>query len=120
MRLRTRLSISFVCVALAIAILAVPAILNTRIIANSFTQLNEESVPKTIALERMQTDSFSIYSRALEYTVEDDKDELNAYKEEIAIADDDFNLQYGLLTSTAVPHDENDVPSFNSINTDWL
>ena len=89
MKFRTKLSVSFLFVAFVIAAIGVPVFMNSRNIGDSFNRLDKESVPQIISLQRMQTDSITVYSRALEYTVEDDEQELLDYRDEIIVAEHD-------------------------------
>ena len=121
MKFRTKLSVSFLFVAFVIAAIGVPVFMNSRNIGDSFNRLDKESVPQIISLQRMQTDSITVYSRALEYTVEDDEQELLDYRDEIIVAEHDFDKEYQSFESPGSTSDVlYDRQSIDSIKQDWV
>ncbi len=101
MKLRAKLSVSFLLVALVIAAVGSLVFLNSKSIADSFNMIDKGYVPQIIALQQMRTDSITVYSRALEYTVEENQTELRDYLSEIAGAEQDFNSTYQSFETTS-------------------
>jgi signal transduction histidine kinase len=121
LKVGTKLSISFLLVASVIVAIGVAVFMNSRNIGESFDKLDNESVPQMISLHRMQTDSVIIYSRALEYTVEENMDELQDYRNEIREAREDFDETIQTFESSASPSEGvADEQSVASITQDWL
>jgi signal transduction histidine kinase len=89
-KIRTKLVTTFLAISIFFGLMIAAVYITSRTAAESFNELNSHSVPRINALDRMKLNSLVIYSRAIEFTVEDDKKELQDYLDEINQAKDDF------------------------------
>ncbi len=93
-RIRTKLVATFLAISVFFGLMIVGVYTTSRTAADSFNELNDQSVPRINALDQMKFDSLAIYSRAIESTVEDDEAELQDYVDEINQAKDNFANAY--------------------------
>ena len=72
---------------------------NSEMVVDSFDALNNRSLPELIALRQMITESLVIYSRAVEFTVDDSPEERANYLDEIREAKNDFSKSFEMYSS---------------------
>lgn len=101
--IRKKLIATFLVISLFVGIMVVAVYDAGRNVADSFHELNDESVSRINALHQMKIDSLVVYARAVESTVEDNQEELPEYIEEMREAQDDFAVTYGVY-SRALPN----------------
>jgi signal transduction histidine kinase len=93
-KIRTKLVATFLAISVFFGLMIIGVYITSRTAADSFNELNDQSVPRINALDQMKFDSLVIYSRAVEFTVEEDQEELQDYLDEINQAKDDFANAY--------------------------
>ena len=103
--IRTKLMATFLIISLFVGIMVIAVYFTGRNVADSFHEINDLSVPRINALQQMKIDSLAIYSRGVESTVEDNREEIPKYIEEIRQAEDDFAIAY-VAYSRAMPSKE--------------
>jgi signal transduction histidine kinase len=92
--IRQKLVATFLTISLFFGLLVTGVYINSLNVSRSFNELSEHSVPQIAALKEMIAHSLTIYSRAVEYTVEDNTEELDEYLAEIQHAKDGFSAAY--------------------------
>jgi len=88
--IRQKLVATFLVISLFVGVMVVAVYNAGRNVADSFHELNDKSVVRINALHKMKIDSLIIYSRAVESTVEENREEIPEYIREIEEAEDDF------------------------------
>lgn len=84
-------------------------------VADSFNEINDRSVPRINALQQMKIASFVIFSKSVEFTVEENPNEFPQYLEEISNAKEDFAHAYIIYTSLLTEQDGME----NVIDDEW-
>jgi CHASE3 domain sensor protein len=94
--IRTKLVVTFLAISAFFGIMSLALYAYSAMVVDSFNDLNEHSLPELIALRQMITESLVIYSRSVEFTIEDNQEELQGYLDEIQQAKDDQLKKYHL------------------------
>jgi signal transduction histidine kinase len=92
--IRTKLVATFLVISIFVGIMVIAVYITGKNVANSFHEINDESVPRINALHQMKIDSLVIYSRSVESTIEDNREELPEYIDDIEGAGNDFTAAY--------------------------
>lgn len=95
----TKLVVTFLAISVFFGIMSLVVYVNSAMVVDSFNELNDRSLPELIALRQMITESLVIYSRAVEFTIEDSQEELADYLDEIREAKNDFSESFELYSS---------------------
>jgi len=95
----TKLVVTFLAISVFFGIMSLVVYINSEMVVDSFDALNNRSLPELIALRQMITESLVIYSRAVEFTVEDSPEELADYLDEIGEAKNDFSESFEMYAS---------------------
>jgi signal transduction histidine kinase len=114
MKIRTKLVLTFLAISMFVGGMVIGVYFLSRNVADSFNEINDRSVPRINALQQMKIDSLVIYSRSVELTVEENREEFDEYLEEISHAKEDFALVYNLHSSVPT---EDGIES--TIENDW-
>ena len=115
--IRTKLVATFLVISIFVGIMVIAVYITGKNVANSFHEINDESVPRINALHQMKIDSLIIYSRGVESTIEDNKGELSEYIDDIEKAGNDFTTTYNTYTQ-ALPIGRSIGPD-HAIMEDW-
>jgi signal transduction histidine kinase len=99
--IRTKLVATFLAISAFFGIMGLVLYAYSAVVVDSFNDLNEHSLPELIALRQMITESLVIYSISIEFTVEDDQEELQGYLEEIQEAKDEYSDSFQTYSSIA-------------------
>lgn len=99
--IRTKLVVTSLTISAFFGIMSLALYAYSAMVVDSFNDLNERSLPELIALRQMITESLVIYSRSVEFTVEDNPEELQDYLDEIQEARNDYSDSFQTYSSIA-------------------
>jgi signal transduction histidine kinase len=95
----TKLVVTFLAISVFFGMMSLVVYVNSEMVVDSFDALNNRSLPELIALRQMITDSLVVYSRAVEFTVDDIPEERANYLDEIREAKIDFSNSFQIYSS---------------------
>lgn len=116
-RIRTKLVAAILAISVFFELMIIMSYIASLSVSDSFDEISDQSVPQINALQQMKIDSLVIYSRTVEFTVEDNQEERAEYLEEIDQAKDNFAVAYQRYS--LLQENKSQEPNGATIMDDW-